>query len=138
MKAIKIAFPYAGVGGPERACLEAGWPFDATSVIEKEKPLMLPLQILEDERFNRYGGTHKTLDTADMRTLKKAAYSGCENPQGMFGAAPCIDFTSIGAGAGIAGEHGQLFMMQLELAVKINELFGDLLGIFLVIPEGNP
>ena len=30
-----VSFPFAGIGGPERAFLEAGWPFRPVNVVEK-------------------------------------------------------------------------------------------------------
>jgi hypothetical protein len=135
--ATAVSFPFAGIGGPERAMLEAKWPFDAKNVIEKEKKLIPSLQTLEDYRFHRFGGTRKIIAAEDIHEMKGKRWYGLEPSQGFFSTSPCTNFSSMGDGTGLLGETGCLFDVQLEMAAEIYDTFGTLIWVCLEIPIGQ-
>ena len=104
-----ISFPFAGIGGPERAMIEANWPFIAKNVIDNAKVLRPVLQDVEDLRKLKFGGPREII-----RTRAFERYASCDPTVGIFSTSPCQDFALQGPLAGLEGLRGSLFMDQLK------------------------
>ena len=104
----KISFPFAGIGGPERALIEGGMPFRSVNVIEIRKECMSVLNSL------RLEGT-KHVEPHDARHVPD---EWLEDSDGLFGTAPCQSFSKLGKNEGFAADNGMLFYEQLRM-VKV-------------------
>ena len=100
-----ISYPFAGIGGPDRAVMEGMWPHIAVNVFDCRPECQEVLDRLHGP------GVTKCVDIADV------APSDWEGCQGLVSGPPCIDFTMMGGGAGMDGQHGGLFQKLLE-AIK--------------------
>ena len=92
-----ISFPFAGIGGPDRALKEGGWPAVGKNIVELRKECRL--------RLNQVHGkaVAKTINICNLMP------EDWDDSQGLFSGPPCIDFSSMGKCAGYDGKHGTLF-----------------------------
>jgi site-specific DNA-cytosine methylase len=105
---IHIAYPFAGIGGPMRAMVEAEeqWPSVACNIIENDPKLMPMLQRILPTDAPR----------VQVTDASKMKFSSLEPSQVMFGTAPCQTFSMLGSKHGANSKRGDLFFTQLKMA----------------------
>ena len=106
----RISFPFAGIGGAERALLESegSWPFEPVNTIEKDKYCVKVLN-----RLRELAGQGEK-EVVVQRDFFQVAESDVEICEGVIGTSPCTAFSKSGRQKGFSVVDGQLFIGQLE------------------------
>ena len=86
----KISFPFAGIGGPDRACYEGEWAFDPVNVFDKEPRCVRALAALHGE------------DVAKLNDILSMSDSEWEDSDGLVAGFPCQTHSLCGLGAGLS------------------------------------
>lgn len=105
----RVSLPFAGIGGPDRAMIEAAWPFAPTNVVEWRRSAC---QVL--------GALHG-VGVPMQRDIMKIELHDFACSEGFIGGAPCVSFSGLGNRKGLDDSRGDLFFRQLSI---IKELAG--------------
>ena len=106
---VPISFPFAGIGGPERACKEANWQITPKNVIEISKQ--------KSRALSRLHGTGVVQNT-DIRLIERSLF---ESSGGLVAGFPCTPHSLLGSGGGLDDEAGKLWHTLLDM---VDELTG--------------
>ena len=104
---IRISFPFAGIGGPERALMEMKAPFVGVNVIDQRAVACHILRTM-----------HNLADVTQC-DIRRFPSTFLRDSDAIMGAAPCVTFSALGKLAGMDGD-GKLFMIQLEWAREMH------------------
>ena len=99
-----VSFPFAGIGGPERAMLEGKWPFKAVNIIECRKQCMAILNKLQQP-------CDEPVKPTDAFKLQD---SDLVDSDGFFSTSPCTSFSTQGGKGGFNVDDGKLFWRQMD------------------------
>ena len=102
---IGISLPFAGIGGPDRALQELGWPHVGRNVIDSRKSCIPILDTLHGKGI------------AQCRDISLMCPADWDDSEGLMGGPPCIPFSMLGHGGGLGSAIGSLMLGTLE-AVK--------------------
>eukprot|EP00959_Pyramimonas_sp_CCMP1952_P238929 4993019-Pyramimonas_sp.AAC.1 len=98
-----ISLPFAGIGGPDRAMMEGGFPAIFVNIIDKRPECKPVLDSLHRQNITMVGLIHEIPNTSLMTS------------HGLIAGPPCPDFSLQGTGAGLDGAHGSAFLDLLDL-----------------------
>ena len=104
---VPISFPFAGIGGPERACKEAKWPITPKNVIEISKQ--------KTKALARLHGTCVVQNT-DIRLVERSLF---ESSAGLVAGFPCTPHSLLGSGGGLDDEAGKLWHTLLDMVDEL-------------------
>ena len=104
---VPISFPFAGIGGPERACKEANWQITPKSVIEISKQ--------KAKALTRLHGTGVVQNT-DIRLIERSLF---ESSAGLVAGFPCTPHSLLGSGGGLEDEAGKLWYTLLDMVDEL-------------------
>lgn len=99
----RVSLPFAGIGGPDRAMMEAGWRYEPVNVIERRLVACNLLRKLHGRQV---------ASPRDFRSVNPDDIMSCE---GLIGGAPCVSFSTLGKLGGLNDAHGDLFIEQLKM-----------------------
>ena len=108
---LEISFFFAGIGGAERAFLEANyaWPITVAQRIDNCKHVIPALQKLEN--FTR-GIDHRTVEPMDIMTMPYCDFKSCH---AVIATPPCPSFSKLGTRSIFESDDGKLFLRTLEV-----------------------
>ena len=102
----KISFPFAGIGGPERALIEGRWPFEGENILEIRSCALKALSRLHKKRVK-----HADITKIDLDKLVDS--------DGLIGGSSCKAFSLNGERKGFQDDQGKLFIRQLEMVEEL-------------------
>ena len=102
MCSTKISFPFAGIGGPNRAAIEGGWLHEPVNVLDWDAKCIEVLTELHGA------------GVAKQRDIHTYPASSWEPSDGLMAGSPCVAFSRIGRRGGFDTAEGRLFLTLLE------------------------
>ena len=108
---LEVSFFFAGIGGAERAFLEANyaWPITVAQRIDNCKHVIPALQKLEN--FTR-GIDHRKVEPMDIMTMRNCEFKSCH---AVIATPPCPSFSKLGTRSIFESDDGKLFLRTLEV-----------------------